>query len=378
MHLIDITMFYAPEGGGVSTYLNAKARWLAQRSRVEHTILSPNVETSGSAPALVRIPSMTVPGIRGYRLPRTVGTPARLMRSLQPSLIEVGDAGHCAWAALRVKRELGIPAVAFYHSDLPHLMLERFGNVVMQGTRRYLRHLYSQFDLVLAPSRLMVQQLADMGVRGAVHQPLGIDVATFRPQRRIESLREHLRLPPDARLLVYAGRFTAEKKLTVLIEAVRKLGRPYHLVLIGGGDALPRTPQTSYIPFKRDQRHLARLLASCDVLVHPGDCETFGLIVLEAMACGLPVVATSGGGVAELVDESTGVVVKPNCVDSLSAGIEAIYRRDLAQLSRAATRKAHEQYDWNCIMPQLMNRYAGLLATRERADLEAERIYVPP
>jgi len=145
-------------------------------------------------------------------------------------------------------------------------------------------------------------------------------------------------------------------------------------VLIGGGAALPRYPQISFIPFKRDQRALARLLASCDVLVHPGDCETFGLIVLEAMACGLPVVASNGGGVAELVDENTGILVPPNSVASLCEGIEAIFRQDRVLLGANAWRKAREHYDWNRVMPQLLNRYAGLLATRPRAELEAEGI----
>jgi alpha-1,6-mannosyltransferase len=373
MHLVDITMFYAAEGGGVSTYLNAKARWLARRSRISHTVVSPNVHSGGRAPALVEIPAIAFPGINGYRMPLSVGAPARILRALQPDLVEAGDAGHCAWAALRIKRQLGIPAVAFYHSDLPRLMANRFGELAMRGSRNYLARLYRQFDMVMAPSRLMVQQLAEMGVADAVHQPLGIDLEVFRPQRRINTLRQHLHLPADARLLVYAGRFTAEKKLEVLIDAVRKLGRPYHLVLVGGGRALPQFPQISYIPFKRDQRVLARLLASCDVMIHPGDCETFGLIVLEAMACGLPVVAT-GGGVAELVDEQTGLLVRPDSAASLAEGIAAIFRQDLAALGANARRKAQDHYDWNLIMPQLLNRYGGLLASRQRAEFDAERV----
>jgi alpha-1,6-mannosyltransferase len=375
MHLVDITMFYAAEGGGVSTYLNAKALWLARRSRVQHTIMSPNVDTAaGAMPALVHIPGVQVPGIQGYRMPATVAAPARLLQAVRPDLVEAGDAGHCAWAALRVRDRIGMPAVAFYHSDLPRLVEHRFGPLIARGTRRYLANLYRQFDLVLAPSRLMVQQLRDMGVDGALHQPLGIDSAVFRPQRRVETLRDHLRLPANARLLVYAGRFTPEKKLHLLIDAVRKLGRPYHLVLVGGGDELPRYPQITHIQFKRDQRQLARLLASCDVLVHPGDCETFGLIVLEAMACGLPVVGTRGGGVAELVCEQTGVLAQPNSIDSLAEAIDSIYERDMAGLGANARRKAADHYDWNQILPQVLRRYGALLAGGERAALEVERI----
>jgi alpha-1,6-mannosyltransferase len=364
MHLVDITMFYAAEGNGVSTYLNAKARWLARHSRVQHTILSPNVDSGGESPALVRVPALALPGINGFRMPTSVRAPARLLRQAQPDLIEAGDAGHSAWAALRLRRRLGVPAIAFYHSDLPRLVRPRFGQTAEGVTCKYLSHLYRQFDLVLAPSRAMVEQLGEMGVHDARHQPLGIDSSVFHPARRVETLRNHLRLPADARLLVYAGRFTLEKKLPLLIEAVRKLGRPYHLVMVGGGADLPRYPQITYLPFKRNQRHLARLLASCDVLVHPGDCETFGLIVLEAMACGLPVVATTGGGVAELVDEHTGILARPNCVDSLAAAIEAIYQRDLAAMGANARRKAAEYYDWNEILPQVMRRYQSVLGTR--------------
>ncbi|MBC7455477.1 MAG: glycosyltransferase, partial [Massilia sp.] len=297
MHLVDITMFYAAEGGGVSTYLNTKARWLAARSQLRHTIVSPNVRSGSMAPALVEIPAMSFPGIHGYRMPLSVATPARILQALQPDLIEVGDAGPCAWAALRAARQLAIPAVAFYHSDFPRLLSRRFGTLAMRGASAYLARLYRQFDLVLAPSQLMMQQLTELGV-AARHQPLGIDLDVFSPQHHLPTLRRHLSLTPDARLLVYAGRFTAEKKLGLLIDAVCKLGQPYHLLLVGGGAALPRLPQITHIPFKRDQQALARLLASGDVMVHPGDCETFGLIVLEAMACGLPVIAT-GGAVAE-------------------------------------------------------------------------------
>ncbi len=377
MHIADITMFYAARGGGVSTYLNAKARWLVQRTRIRHTIVSPNVKTTdGKTRSLVSIPSMPFPGIHGFRMPLSIGGTARTLRDLEPDLIEVGDAGQCAWAALRAKRKLNIPAVAFYHSDLPRIIGDRMGDIPAHAASTYLAHLYRQFDLVMAPSKLMVEQLASLGVRGVLHQPLGIDVDTFSPRRRANSLREHLKLAPDARLLVYAGRFTAEKKLPILIEAVRRLGHPYHLLLIGGGMKLPQLDRMTCIPFKRNQQDLARLLASSDVLVHPGDRETFGLIVLEAMACGIPIVGTTGGGVSELVEPGTGILVQPNSVSQLCEGIEAIYRCDMAELGKNALRHAREQYDWNRIMPQLLQRYAGLLASRERAELEAERIFV--
>jgi alpha-1,6-mannosyltransferase len=142
--------------------------------------------------------------------------------------------------------------------------------------------------------------------------------------------------------------------------------------MIGGGAGLPQLDRMTCIPFKRNQQDLARLLASCDLLVHPGDRETFGLIVLEAMACGIPVVGTIEGGVSELVEPGTGTLVEPNNVSRLCEGIEAIYARDREQLGTNALRHARENYDWNRILPQLLERYAGLMAARQRAELELE------
>jgi len=90
------------------------------------------------------------------------------------------------------------------------------------------------------------------------------------------------------------------------------------------------------------------------------------------MACGLPVVGTSAGGVGELVCEQTGVLVPPDSASALSEGIDAIFHQDLAQLGTNARRIASTEYAWDRIVPQLLHRYAGLLATKQRQELEAE------
>jgi alpha-1,6-mannosyltransferase len=371
MHVLDLTMYYAAEGGGISSYLNAKTKWLARNNQARHTILSSSAQGGGLAPSVIALPGFAFPGINGYRIPTSLRTPARMVERCRPDVLEVGDAGPCALAALHVRRRLQVPLIGFYHSDLHALVGERFGARAAAITGKYLRHVYNQFDLVLAPSRLMVHRLAELGVADPVHQPLGVDTDIFSPERRDADLRRRLGLPAETRLLVYAGRFTPQKKLNVLIEAVRRLGPPYHLLLVGGGDALPASPNSTVLPFERDPRRLARLLASCDMLTHPGDGETFGLIALEAMACGLPVLGT-GGGVAELIDADTGLVVAPDSPASMSEGIEALFGADLARLGANARHKACAHFDWNRIMPQLMERYTALLASRRLADANPE------
>ncbi len=371
MHIADITLFYCPQGGGVSTYLSEKAHWLARCRQIRHTIFSSSIGAAHCPPGVTAMPGLPIPGIANFRLPLGVAGPARLLRQAHPDLIEVGDASPCAWAALRERRRASTPVVAFCHSNLPQLVARRFGSLGGRAAARYLRHLYLQADLVLAPSQSMVRQLGAIGVAGAVRQPLGVNSRIFRPQCRNPDLRRQLGLSADTRLLVYAGRFVPEKNLSLLGAAVRRLGPAYHLLLIGGGAAPAPSAQMTVVAFQSEPQRLACWLASCDVLVHPGDCETFGLIVLEAMACGLPVVGTSGGAVAELLDPGSGVLVPPNSVDGLCAGIEAIYRGDLLQLGVNARRKAVRDYDWNCVLPQLLKLYAGLLSVPQRVELEA-------
>lgn len=367
MHVVDVTMFYGGAGGGVSTYLDAKARWLAGRGTLRHTIASPNLPphagqvARAGPPHTAAIPGLALPGLNGYQLPRSTEAAARVLQALRPDLIEAGDAGPCAWAALRVGQRLRAPVVGFYHSDLPHLLRRRFGPTAGRLGRKYVQRLYGHFDLLLAPSAAMVRRLAGMGLRAA-QQPLGIDTAVFHPQRRDGALRAQLGLPETARLLVFAGRFSAAKRLDLLAAAVDRLGAPYHLLMVGG--KARRYGRVTQLPYQSNPRALARLLASCDALVHPGDSETFGLIVLEAMACGLPAVVTSGGAVAELVDAGTGVVVAPNSVASLCEGVDALFAQDLAVLGANAWRAASPRYDWNRVLPLLLDHYDTLLAER--------------
>src|SRR3569832_2121490 len=148
----------------------------------------------------------------------------------------------------------------------------------------------------------MEDKLRAFGESRVEQQNLGVDIHLFNPRWRDESLRGELGLPRETRLLIYAGRIAREKTLPVLMEAMQGLGPRYHLLVVGGG-ARPRPlPNVSFFPFLAAAPPPARLLASCDALVHAGDQETFGLVVLEAMACGLPVIGVAAGAVPELLD----------------------------------------------------------------------------
>lgn len=367
MHLVDLTMFYPAVTGGVGTYLAAKARWLDAHTPLRHTIVAPMAPGLADEPHVVTIPGMPLPGSHGYRLPLSMRQAARAVERLRPDLIECSDPYQCAWSVLSAGHRLGVPVIAFYHSDLPTLVGQRFGEAARRSAMRYVARLYRQFDLVLTPSRVMVGRLRLLGIERVVRQPLGVDTTVYSPHRAAPALRARLGLPAYARLLVYAGRFTREKRLPLLLEAVRRLGEPYHLLVIGSGPELPVAARVHRLPFQRDPARLAGLIGGCDLLVHPGDQETFGMVVLEAMACGIPVLGTAAGGVAELVDQEVGMLVAANDAGALADGIAAIYRRDLRALGLRARRRMVERYDWNVVMPQVVRHYDSLTGSAQLA-----------
>ena len=202
---------------------------------------------------------------------------------------------------------------------------------------RYVRWLYSRFDVVFAPSRLMCGYLNSLGVRHTAHQPLGVDAEIFCPQRRTLDLRAKLGLPRGTRLLAYAGRFAGEKNVPVLLQAFAQLGKPYHLLLIGGGCEARPTHNITLLPYRRDCTELAQWLASADALVHAGTNETFGLVVLEAMACGRPVVSARAGAIPEIVDDEVGMLAAPGSASSMAEAIAALYERDIEAGGRRGT-----------------------------------------
>jgi alpha-1,6-mannosyltransferase len=362
MHLVDTTLFYSPTSGGVKRYLSAKHAWLKANTSWQHTIVVPGEADHIEPGELCTLAGYPVPRTFNYRLPLDPRRWIRLLHALEPSLIEAGDAFQPAWAAWHVAQLRGIPAVAFYHSDLPQILGRRFGGGLTERTLcRYLRWLYEHFDVVFAPSRLMCEFLNSIGVPHTLHQPLGVDAEIFHPKRRNFELRAKLGLAEETRLLVYAGRFAGEKNLPVLLQAFARLGHPYHLLMIGGDRESRPTHNVTMLPYRRDSLELAEWIASADALVHAGTKETFGLVLLEAMACGRPVVAARASAIPEFVDESVGMLAEPGSAASMADAIVALYDRDLEAIGATARHRVLRRFTWQKAFQAQTTAYASLV-----------------
>ena len=156
--VLDATMFWSPQSGGVGRYLRAKHEWLSAQPGWAHTIATPLAD----AYSTLRIPSLPLPFSGGYRVPVARAAAAQCLAGAEPDLIEAGDPYRLAWAALDAAERRGVPAVAFCHSNLELLARSLAGEQAAIWARRYTNRLYRRFALVLAPSRVLAARLAQV------------------------------------------------------------------------------------------------------------------------------------------------------------------------------------------------------------------------
>lgn len=369
--LVDTTMLYAPKSGGVKRYLLSKKAWLEQnRPGVAHTLVVPGARHHVKGDGIVTLHATKLPFGDGYRWPSSVKRWGAWVAAMKPTVIEAGDPYTPGQGALEAGQRAGCPVVGFCHSDPASLAALHFGEWAKKPVEKRWAKLFSQFDRVVSPSRFIASRLEEAGVRDIVIRPLGVEIDTFRPDRRDRDwLLQKTGLPAHARLLCFAGRPAKEKNIDVLIEAVQKLGDPYYLVLVGAGTGLPTEDRVISLPYERDPKAVARIIASCDAFVHANDREPFGLIVLEAMACGRPVVGVNAGGVAETVNASVGELARSADPDDYAQAVEALFARDIEALGQAARMHTVENFAWNRVFQDLSMVYA---------DVSGEAAFVQP
>lgn len=370
MHIADMTMFYAPASGGVRTYLDAKHRRLAGYPDVRHSLLIPGAGI-GSKDGVYSVPAPPVPFGNGYRFPLRAAPWRNALRDLQPDLIEAGDPYLTAWAALDARRQLDVPVIGFYHSDLPLLVSNRIGTWLGTNVEAYVSKLYGNFDRVLAPSAVMAEKLTRLGVRNVYVQPLGVDLERFNPACRDSRLKSALGLRDETRLLVFAGRGSREKNIPVLLDCMRLLGEGYHLLLVGSHMPTHVPENVSTMDHFLPSEEVARLLASADALVHAGDQETFGLVILEAMASGTPVVAVDAGAFREIIPETCGLLCEPNHAAAMAATVRQLFTQDILGMRLAARRHVEAHYDWDRVVTALLGHYASVLGVTISAHTPA-------
>ncbi len=281
---------------------------------------------------------------------------------MAPDVVHIATEGPLGWSALRAARGLGLPVISSYHTNFSQYMSAYRLGFVESGAWRYLRWFHNRTARTFCPTASIRDILLAKGFERVATWGRGVDGERFHPAKRDPELRRSLGFGPEDLVFLYCGRLAAEKNLPLLLRAFRGLTAPRaRLLLIGDGplreqlaaDADARVVFTGY----RQGEELARLYACADVMAFPSLTETFGNVMLEAMAAGLPVIGFRVPGPQDIVRPGeTGLLLETVEAAALSRAMEELMqdapkRRRLGANARAYAQKQNWQ-DINDVVRQ--------------------------
>ncbi|NJN96604.1 MAG: glycosyltransferase family 1 protein [Anaerolineales bacterium] len=293
------------------------------------------------------------------------------LAAFQPDLIHVLNPVSLGLVGLQQARQLGVPLVASYHTDVPGFAVRWGLGMFHDMLWSYFRWLHNQADLNLCPSRVTLAELEEQGFQRLKVWSRGVDTVRFNPRRRQPEWRQRLTGgQPDAPLFVYVGRLSPEKRVDWLAPVLEAIPSA-RLAIVGDGPARPalerrltNTPTvfTGYL----GGDDLAHAYAAADIFVFPAANETLGNVVLEAMASGLPVIAPRAGGLLDhVVDGQTGLLFDPESQAHLiSTAQQLAGNPDYAHSLGAAGRDRIETQSWTAVLDGLLDDYMVLMGRR--------------
>jgi glycosyltransferase involved in cell wall biosynthesis/predicted metal-dependent phosphoesterase TrpH len=286
----------------------------------------------------------------------------------RPSVIHVATPGPVGVCGLVAAKLLGLPVVGSYHTELgPYALHLTRDLVVAEATDLWVDWFYGRCDIVLAPTSQVADSLAARGSRRVAVWGRGVDTGLFKPERRSEALREQL-LGDGSLMLLSVGRLSHEKRPDVLLEAFARVRArtPWaRLVIVGDGPARAELegsalPGVSFLGEVRAEA-LAQIYACADVFCFPSTTDTFGQVLLEAAASGLPAVAAATGGAIELIRHgATGLLTPPGDVAAFADALDVLVDDTLLRkrLSQQALAQAQRR-TWPAAHAQLLEAYAA-------------------
>ena len=312
-----------------------------------------------------RLPAVPLAGYANVRV--ALGGVYRVKRILAeyaPDVVHLASPFVLGWRAAQAAAQLGIPTVAVYQTEVPSYAA-RYGLPFLENWAwSRVENIHLLATRTLAPSTFALNQLRGRGIPRVRMWRRGVDTARFSPAKHDDGWRTKV-APYGRRIIGYVGRLAAEKQVEDLAALA---GIPNtKLVIVGDGpqrtileDALPQALFTGFLGGEA----LARAMASFDLFVHPGEFETFCQTIQEAMASGVPVVATGRGGPLDLVENSrTGWLYEPGDLSAMRARVQDLMGDDAKRRAFAAAAHASVQdRTWPSLCSELVQHYEDAIA----------------
>jgi len=378
VRLALVTDTYPSDVNGVARTLGILVEHAAARGH-EVMLVSPKVseEPAPHATRHLQLPGMPIPIYPELQLARGLGGEGRrMLHDFQPDLVHVATESTVGLSGRRWAVRNEVPLVTSFHTNFP-MYLHDYGMGFLEPLLwRYLAWFHRPALLTFCPSCDTLAEIRGQGFHSRLRVwGRGVDTDHFGPHRRNDAVRERMAPGADT-ILLYVGRLAAEKRVEVVLDAfpaVRAaMGPGTALVFVGDGPAGERlrTRAGDGVHFTGFLHggELAEAYAAADLFVFASDTETFGNVVLEAIASGVPAVVVDRGGVREsALPGRTGLRVRPNDPEAFARGcIELLSdRAGLAELARGAREEALTR-SWPAILDGLLEGYdTALQAARD-------------
>jgi len=284
------------------------------------------------------------------------------LAQFQPDIVHIVNPAILGMAGLYYAKSMNYPLMASYHTHLPQY-LQHYGLGFLEGLMwELVKNTHNQAALNLCTSTAMIDELRSHGVEKLDLWQRGVDTVQFHPRFKNMAMRSRLSQGhPEDNLFLYVGRLSAEKEIQQILSVLQ--GIPHsRLALVGDGpyrqelERIFAGTNTNFVGYLRGD-DLAAAFASSDAFLFPSRTETLGLVLLEAMAAGCPVVAANSGGIPDIVSNGVnGYLFEPNDHDGLlKATTKLLQSRDAAMCDRA--RLEAEKWGWEAATRQLQGYY---------------------
>ena len=367
-----LTESFLPKVDGVVKTAFLTVRYLQETGR-EVLVFAPDIAVDQvGASQVIPLPSIGVPQAPETRMALPNPVVARRIEDFNPDLIHLFSPAAMAVNGMAVGRHLNLPVIANYQTDLPGYT-EHYGFPLLSGpVNRWLRYIHNGCHLTLAPTRAIIRQLRAQGYRRVRHWGRGVNTERFNPRHsRLEMRRRLLNgRDPDSLLCIFVGRLANEKRVDLLLDVAKTPG--VALTIIGDG-ALREQLEAA---FADTDAHftgyllgdeLAQAYASADVFAFPGEYETFGQVIQEAMASGLPAVVVDAGGAPDVIEDGvSGITVAPDAAAFATVVRQLRGQPELRLAMSLKARELAEQRPWSALMAQLELYYEEAYTMNQR------------
>ena len=342
---------FPPHIGGVGVHIHTLSKELVKQGHEVYVITYPhkNIEDIDGI-HVIGTKGLNIPGVRGLMFKKNAKK--ALENLLKKEDIDIIH-GHYLFpagaAAVEVGNEHGIKTYVTAHgSDMFEVYKKQ---PIMRST---IKSVLKKADVVLAVSNALRHEIIATGVSGISQKTRlcwnSVDIDKFSTKEN-SSFKNELGLT-DKPIVLFVGNLIKRKNVESLLEARKIANSDYYLVIVGNGPLFKKLKKKAEeenirdVIFTGSRNDVENIIPSCDVLVLPSFSESFGLVLIEALACGKPVIGSNVGGIIEIINENVGLLVDPNKVSSIASAIDDVINDDVLR-KRLASNARNRAIDFS-------------------------------